>query len=761
MATAEQYAQWIVDNQDKKGTPEFETVAQAYKLAKTGAPASAPEVAPAMDESAAETARLKSKPRPKPTGGSRVASAIAGLRDPLVGLEQGMLNPKNVNPVAKILQLVDYGVGKFTGEKSGLQASLERQRQRDLELEDARKAEGREGFDFIRLGGNVANPLTLYSGAGAAAPTTGGRVASGMALGTVSGATAPLSGEVDSFVSDKLFQAGFGAIVGGAIPVTVESAKGLVRLIRNLPITEANKTAALQKYVLEKAGPNAEEIGRILRESTDIVPGSKQTTMDVLADRPDAIGLLKEQQRVAALESEAPRFLQRQAERQAARQQELTGAFGTAEDMAQVAAERARVTAPMREQALAQADVYGQVAPRLEADVAARTASAQQALQGQGRTATEAAQAQVRADTWTPVPGYPRFPGRYSPNAERAVEFKKAATEFGDVVEQRKAEAAFKQAQLQSLKDEGFYPLETGSLVAQIDKSLRTPGQRSNEILVNAQSKLRNKLIALSDENGIISSADLYNVRKGITDDIQEYLTSKTGNASLTTEAANVEKALKKQLDASIMKASGTNLWSEYLENYSKYSQKIDRMTVGQKLKEKLGEGSLGDVEKAGAFATAIQQAPTFIRRATGAQRYDKMEDFLSKDQMASVNRVLADLSQAKKADALIKQVNAVNPELLAGAKESPALLDARLTLFKSIMETLRRGSQRQFDAKLAELTANPQQLGLFIEAIPKKDLKNVADAMMLKATPTMQQAFKEALSPAVQGAAITQTVRD
>jgi hypothetical protein len=752
MATAEQYAQWIVDNQDKKGTPEFETVAQAYKLAKTGAPASAPEVAPAMDESAAETARLGSKPRPTPVGGSRAASAVAGLRDPLVGLEQGMLNPKNVNPVAKILQLVDYGVGKITGDKRGLEGSLERQRQRDLELDAMRQAEGREGFDFIRLGTNVANPFTLYSGAGAVAPTTGGRIASGIALGTVSGATAPLSGEVDAFVSDKLFQAGFGAVVGGAVPITVDSAKGLIRLIRNLPITEANKTAALQKYVLEKAGPNAEEIGKILRESTDIVPGSRQTTMDVLADRPDAIGLLKEQQRVSALEAEAPRFLQRQAERQAARQQELTGAFGTADDMAQVAAERTSVTAPLREQALAQADVYGQVAPRLEADVAARTASAQQALQGQGRTATEAAQAGVRSSQGTPG---------WLSNASRAVEFKQAAQEFGSVADQRKAEAAFKQLQLTSLKDDGFYPLETGSLVSQIDKSLRTPGQRSNEILVNAQSKLRNKLVALSDENGIISSADLYNVRKGITDDIQEYLTSKTGNASLTTEAANVEKALKKQLDASIMKASGTNLWGEYLENYSKYSQKLDRMAVGQKLKEKLGEGSLGDVEKAGAFATAIQQAPTFIKRTTGAQRYDRMEDFLSKDQMASVNRVLADLNQAKKADALIKQVKTENPDLLTGGQSLPQWVSAGITAAKSIMEALRTKSQRQFDAQIAELVSNPQQLGAFIESIPKKDLKNVADAMVLKMSPTMQQAFKKALSPAVQSAVITQTVRD
>lgn len=34
MATSEEYAQWIVDNQDKQGTPEFETVAKAYELSK-------------------------------------------------------------------------------------------------------------------------------------------------------------------------------------------------------------------------------------------------------------------------------------------------------------------------------------------------------------------------------------------------------------------------------------------------------------------------------------------------------------------------------------------------------------------------------------------------------------------------------------------------------------------------------------------------------------------------------------------------------
>ena len=52
MATADEYAAWIVKNQDKKGTPEFDTVAKAYQEAKatpapnTGIPGPRQEVGP-------------------------------------------------------------------------------------------------------------------------------------------------------------------------------------------------------------------------------------------------------------------------------------------------------------------------------------------------------------------------------------------------------------------------------------------------------------------------------------------------------------------------------------------------------------------------------------------------------------------------------------------------------------------------------------------------------------------------------------------
>lgn len=58
MATADEYAQWIVANQDKKGTPDFETVAKAYNEAKMQ------EQQPSALKTADSVARLAYKATP-------------------------------------------------------------------------------------------------------------------------------------------------------------------------------------------------------------------------------------------------------------------------------------------------------------------------------------------------------------------------------------------------------------------------------------------------------------------------------------------------------------------------------------------------------------------------------------------------------------------------------------------------------------------------------------------------------------------------
>ena len=55
MATAEQYAEWLVNNQNKKGTPEFETVASAYRSLRSE-PAPEP-VAPSKERTFGEAAK--------------------------------------------------------------------------------------------------------------------------------------------------------------------------------------------------------------------------------------------------------------------------------------------------------------------------------------------------------------------------------------------------------------------------------------------------------------------------------------------------------------------------------------------------------------------------------------------------------------------------------------------------------------------------------------------------------------------------------
>ncbi len=64
MATAEDYAGWLVQNQDKKGTPEFDTVAQAYKHVRGQPDMSKPVVAQNITPSMQSSLKDEAASRP-------------------------------------------------------------------------------------------------------------------------------------------------------------------------------------------------------------------------------------------------------------------------------------------------------------------------------------------------------------------------------------------------------------------------------------------------------------------------------------------------------------------------------------------------------------------------------------------------------------------------------------------------------------------------------------------------------------------------
>jgi len=426
----------------------------------------------------------------------------------------------------------------------------------------------------------------------------------------------------------------------------------------------------------------------------------------------------------------------------------------------------------MRETALEQANVFGQNVPRLQADVAQREAQLIENLRAQGRTATGEAQALVRESTAPQggqigaVAGMPmKFPDRYKGNYELAKSLSGAVQEFADPIAQRKSELAFKQLQLKSVADEGFYPLSTSPLLTRIEQSLQKPGERANTLLTTSLDSLKTKLNSLTDENGIINSLDLYQVRKEIGDDIRAFLTQR--NQSFGAQATNVESTIKKILDDSINKASGTNLWSNYLTNFAEHSKKINQMEVGQTLVDKLSL-NLADVEKAGVFANAVDNASALIKRTTGVQRYDTLADFLTPQQIKSVEGVRADLARKQKAFEAGKQVRGQEPTAFASGEEIPTLLNAKISLAKSALDYLKRGSQKDLDDLVSDLTLNPQKLADFLEVIPKKDTEGIVGAMMAKLSPEARnktQAFIRNLTPTevelTRGAIATTTQSD
>lgn len=198
--SAEKYAQWIVENQDKKGTPDFEAVAQAYRAARGG-------------EETANQPTLRQK-----IISSAPARALQGARDPIDAAAQ--LLPRGLEFLSSAGGLAPNPVSEFFGAEAGrVDAGIGKY---DRELEQARKSTGQEGFDLARFGGNVFSPANLAIAAKLpVAATTGARAMQGAALGGVGGLLSPVNTEQNpDFMATKLGQTALGAAAGGvATPV--------------------------------------------------------------------------------------------------------------------------------------------------------------------------------------------------------------------------------------------------------------------------------------------------------------------------------------------------------------------------------------------------------------------------------------------------------------------------------------------------------------------------------------------------------------
>jgi hypothetical protein len=638
-----------------------------------------------------------------------------GAGSPIARFAKGAI----VDPVLGFNQLV--GETGILGERVK-QEARGNIRQVEQAVQEGRRRIGSEGFDPYQLAGAVVSPINRLAPT-AASPTALGRVGQGAATGALFGGLQPVT-DVDNYIEEKIKQIGIGTAFGGLLSGGIESTTKVSKVLKDVfqPVTEAGRTKALREYINKLTGDKKQEIVQALRQSDELVTGARPTAAEAVADIPEATALAAYQQNLATAPARgiSAQFAGREAEQEAARIAALRTVGGDEAALAAAQAQRTAVTAPMREDALGQANIAGQLVPRLEDEIASKFVSKGKALQVAGQLDTQAAQQQQRAfDT---VLG----------NIEGAVTAKNIAA-------QRQAEGNFKKLQLESIAQNGFYPLRTSPIIEKIDSVLTTPGIRASDLAQQTLSSVRDKLAGLSDTRGVIDSRDLYTVRKEIGNTIKT-LSRETGNFD-DKLVARLDTNLKSYIDNAIESAGGTD-WKKYLQTYEQASKKINQMEIGQALEQKL-QTSLGDKQRAGVFATAVENAAQTIKKSTGQARFKKLEDVLEPKQINTINRVLADVQRKAKAEALATKSRVIGAE----TAELPNLLNRAALLTNTVLKAVKKDATEDINKMAAEMMLDPRKLAAFIEGVPAKQSETIVTAFMSRLTDDMREAFRQAVT--------------
>lgn len=154
---------------------------------------------------------------------------------------------------------------------------------KEAEYEAQRKGTGSEGFDFARLGGNIASPVNLAAARIPFAASTMGRVGQGTGMGAAGGLMQPITSG-DDYAGQKVAQGATGAAFGAvAAPLVGKLGEALVRRIQTVDPKVAGLRASMETdRIIRQA---MQDIGQ---DINDLPPNAVQALRD------QVIGALKQ-----------------------------------------------------------------------------------------------------------------------------------------------------------------------------------------------------------------------------------------------------------------------------------------------------------------------------------------------------------------------------------------------------------------------------------------------------------------------------------
>lgn len=511
----------------------------------------------------------------------------------------------------------------------------ERQKYEDIikkeeeQYQAQRKAAGETGFDWGRLGGNIANPINYIGGA----PTTLARM---VGTGAVMGAATPIY-NTDEYSGQLVQNIGEGALTGGLFNVGSKVVRGGYNAARDLiaPMTESGRQRLAQEFV-QKTVPTevTPQVQAAIRNPNIYVEGSTPTIGEAVAHIPEATNLASLQAKMSNAPEVAPIFAARDAANEIARANAVAKLGG--EFVADAQKARAELTTPMREAAIAAAK-----------------------------------------------------------------------------------------------------PVQAESLASALETVANSKKYKGSGIAEDSLNYFANEFRRAATD-GFVTPEAMYNIRKRVGQDIQA-LASQKGITSLDAMGIESGDTLKKIIDSAI-EATGGKGWKNYLTAFEQESTKIDRMKVGQYLQQTLG-GKF-NAENAGAFATAMQNAPQTLQKSTGVARYKELADLLSKNDVKTLSGINDDILREQTFKTLAAK--STQGTKFADGETIPHFLNRTATITNYALKKFNADADRKINQYLASLD-NEKWAALF-DAIPPNKAQAWVNAVFPRLTPEVQSQAMQSL---------------
>jgi len=635
-------------------------------------------------------------------------------------------------------ELVGKGL-EFLGAKDTGQAIIEDAARRRA-IEEERIAPYREKFPMGTGAGEITGQVigTLPVGGALSAPfrgvaamsPTAARVATPVAEALSSGgfrtgvSSIPANialrggaGAVTGGVSAGIINpedAETGAMVGAAVPFALPAiAKGVARSSGWLTDLAKGRLPEVKAGAIARA-TLGDDLPAAVNALANAKPGitATQALADagINADPFMALGELAKKNDVSSWYR-----LLGEAQQAAQKNQLALTAGGPTQAAARAASDEAinqlnRVTAPMRETELGAANIARDVTQRLEPTLGQRQTSMVGALQGQGRAATDAAQAGVRAETGAPG---------FLTQGTRAAESDVLADTMGVIKSQRGDEAGFIQRQIDSLAAHGLKPIDTDTIVGSITSKLNDPKIGPSDVNQAVLGKVVSKIQEWTAKGGGVIDADaLYSIRKNAIGEEIARLYPNVDAKQQAKYAAKLLSEVKPLIDDAIETAGGTG-WRRYLNTFETGMKGVEQNRMGAEALRMFNDSPTEFIK------LMKNESPKAVEDIFGPGSYDIIKEMGRKSApMEEVKRQLA-------RDIKIKEQAAVGTGGLKRIMESEQSLFRRIPAYFSRTTTTANMALDVLEGKVNEKT-----FALFEKGF--KSGKNAAE--LLKELPTVER---------------------